>query len=142
MNGNELKRILQANNVVLAELAEKLNISPQALSNRLLRKTVKDQFIRDIEEVLGFKLKYDSSVVSSEGCSEASAGGSLEAIALLTSMLQKLENEKAEMRNKYEKRISQLEDLVSDLVKRIPEVPEELLASIDNIGTKKERMVG
>lgn len=142
MNGNELKRILQANNVVLAELAEKLNISPQALSNRLLRKTVKDQFIRDIEEVLGFKLSKDLPGVPSESHSEGSGGGSLETIALLTSMLQKSENEKEEMRKKYEARISQLEDLVSDLVKRIPAVPEELQSSVDNISAKKERMVG
>ena len=142
MNGNELKRILQANNVVLAELAEKLNISPQALSNRLLRKTVKDQFIRDIEEVLGFKLNKDLPYAPSESHTEGSGGGLLETIALLSSMLQKSENEKAQLRNKYDSRISQIEALVSDLVKRIPAVPDELQATIDNMGNKKECMVG
>lgn len=56
MSGNELKRKLVGNGVGLVELAGKLGLSQQAFSNRLTVKNVKPEFIKQIEEIVGFSL--------------------------------------------------------------------------------------
>jgi hypothetical protein len=56
MTGNELRRKLVGNGVGLVELAGKLGLSQQAFSNRLTVKSVKPEFVRQIEEVVGFSL--------------------------------------------------------------------------------------
>lgn len=60
MTGNELKRILLWNGVGITDLASKLGLSQQALSNRLTVKSVKSGFIKQIEEVVGFKIEEPS----------------------------------------------------------------------------------
>lgn len=57
MSGNELKRKLVGNGVGLVELAGKLGLSQQAFSNRLTVKNVKPEFIKQIEEIVGFSIE-------------------------------------------------------------------------------------
>ncbi len=56
MSGNELRRKLLGNGIGLVELAGKLGLSQQAFSNRLTVKNVKPEFLRQIEEIVGFSL--------------------------------------------------------------------------------------
>lgn len=56
MTGNELKRKLLSEGVGITELAGRLGLSQQAFSNRLTVKNVKPEFIRQIEEIVGFKI--------------------------------------------------------------------------------------
>ena len=48
MTGNELRNILKANGVVLADLARNLGMSQQVLNSRLNVKNLKIDFINDV----------------------------------------------------------------------------------------------
>lgn len=56
MTGDEVREILKKNGVVLSELADKLGLSNQALSNRLSVKYFKPEYMEQINEVLGKNL--------------------------------------------------------------------------------------
>lgn len=53
MTGDEVREILKNNGIVLSELAEKIGLSNQALSNRLGVKYFKPEYMAQINEVLG-----------------------------------------------------------------------------------------
>lgn len=53
MTGQELKQILRDAGVNLAQLAEKLNITPQGLNSRFLVKSVKLEYLEEINHALG-----------------------------------------------------------------------------------------
>lgn len=53
MTGQELKQILRDSGVNLAQLAEKLNITPQGLNSRFLVKSVKLEYLEEINAALG-----------------------------------------------------------------------------------------
>ena len=57
MKGVELKETLVRRGVVLSELSSKLGITPQGLSTKLNVKNVKPDFIKQIEEIVGFSLE-------------------------------------------------------------------------------------
>ncbi|WP_338875681.1 helix-turn-helix transcriptional regulator [Spirosoma sp. SC4-14] len=50
MTGSELRKKLEHSGISLTELAEKLNITPQALNSRLNAKEIKFSFILDLSE--------------------------------------------------------------------------------------------
>ncbi len=52
MTGNEAKQILQENGINLSQLAEELNLSPQAFSSRLSAKVFKRSYQFEINQVL------------------------------------------------------------------------------------------
>ena len=56
MTGLELKRKLLGNGIGITDLAGKLGMSQQALSNRFIVKNVKPEFINQIESIIGFSL--------------------------------------------------------------------------------------
>ena len=60
MKGFELKEFLTSKGVILSELAVKLGMSPQGLKHRFEVKNVKPEFIKQIEEVVGFKIEEPS----------------------------------------------------------------------------------
>ena len=60
MKGLELKEFLTSKGVILSELAVKLGMSPQGLKHRFEVKNVKPEFIKQIEEVVGFKIEEPS----------------------------------------------------------------------------------
>lgn len=62
MKGFELKEYLTSKGIILSELAVKLGMSPQGLKHRFDVKNVKPDFIRQIEEVVGFKVEGVKSV--------------------------------------------------------------------------------
>lgn len=53
MTGQELKQILRDEGINLANLADKLGITPQGLNSRLNRKSVKVEHLEEINAVLG-----------------------------------------------------------------------------------------
>lgn len=53
MTGQELKQKLRDSGVNLAQLAEKLNITPQGLNSRFLVKSVKLEYLEEINAALG-----------------------------------------------------------------------------------------
>ena len=53
MEGNEVRKALQANHINLAWLAEMLGITPQALSSRLNAKNFKPSYLIEITQILG-----------------------------------------------------------------------------------------
>lgn len=53
MEGNEVRKALQANHINLAWLAEQWSITPQALSSRLNAKTFKPGYLIEITQILG-----------------------------------------------------------------------------------------
>lgn len=57
MTGKELKLLLKSNNIVLSDLANKLGISQQNLSNKMKVKSVTLDFLNQIEEAIGFRLE-------------------------------------------------------------------------------------
>lgn len=52
MEGNEVRRILQQNNINLTWLAEKLGISPQGLNSRLNAKEFKRSYLIELTQIL------------------------------------------------------------------------------------------
>lgn len=56
MTGNELRNILKANGVVLAELARSLGMSQQVLNSRLSVKNLKIDFINDVQDATGINV--------------------------------------------------------------------------------------
>ena len=61
MSGKELKRLLLWNGIGISDLASKMAMTQQALSNRLTAKNVKPDFIEKIEDALGFKIEKPAS---------------------------------------------------------------------------------
>ena len=53
MEGNEVRKALQANHINLAWLSEQWGITPQALSSRLNAKTFKPGYLIEITQILG-----------------------------------------------------------------------------------------
>lgn len=53
MTGQELKQILRDEGVNLANLADKLGITPQGLNSRLNRKSIKVEHLEEINALLG-----------------------------------------------------------------------------------------
>lgn len=53
MDGNEVRKALQANHINLAWLSEQWGITPQALSSRLNAKTFKPGYLIEITQILG-----------------------------------------------------------------------------------------
>lgn len=65
MTGNEAKQILQENGINLSQLAEELNISPQAFSSRLNARIFKQSYQLEINSVLKrdiFDISIDSDL--------------------------------------------------------------------------------
>lgn len=56
MTGNELRNILKANGVVLADLARNLGMSQQVLNSRLNVKNLKIDFINDVMDATGINV--------------------------------------------------------------------------------------
>ena len=56
MSGNDLRSLLKYHNVVIKELAEKLGMSQQRFDQRLNNKTVKVDFLKSVQDALGFEL--------------------------------------------------------------------------------------
>lgn len=60
MSGHELRNKLLGKGIVLSELADALEISQQALSNRLNVKKLKLDFIQEVEKIVGFQIIEDN----------------------------------------------------------------------------------
>lgn len=58
MTGKELKDILSAKGIVLKNLADSLDISPQTLNSRLNAKSIKSDFLREISEFTGLNFQF------------------------------------------------------------------------------------
>jgi transcriptional regulator with XRE-family HTH domain len=56
MTGEEVRKILLENNVILSDLAIKLGITPQTLNSRFNARNFKEEYVSDIENILGFSL--------------------------------------------------------------------------------------
>ena len=65
MSGNDLRSLLKYHNVVIKELAEKLGMSQQRFDQRLNNKTVKVDFLKSVQDALGFELTAPSVANSS-----------------------------------------------------------------------------
>lgn len=66
MEGNEVRKTLQANHINLAWLARQLDITPQALSSRLNAQIFKPSYLIEIAQILGkdiFGIKSDQQPV-------------------------------------------------------------------------------
>ena len=64
MKGLELKDALAQKGVVFSDLAGKLGLTPQGLMHKFSVKNVKPEFIKQVEEALGFKVEPIPSVPS------------------------------------------------------------------------------
>jgi len=64
MKGLELKDALAQKGVVFSDLAGKLRLTPQGLMHKFSVKNVKPEFIKQIEEVVGFKVEPISTIPS------------------------------------------------------------------------------
>lgn len=56
MTGNDLRKKLLAEGVILTDVAKKLGMSQQAFSSRLNVKNLKVDFIQQVEEAVGFSV--------------------------------------------------------------------------------------
>lgn len=52
MSGQEIRDLLLDNDIVLADLAKKLGISPQALNSKLNAKNISVEFVEDISKAI------------------------------------------------------------------------------------------
>ena len=56
MKGIELKETLMQRGVVLSDLAARLGITPQGLANKFMVKNIRPDFIRQVENAVGFSI--------------------------------------------------------------------------------------
>lgn len=64
MTGEQLREILKDRGFNLSSIAELLEITPQTLNSRLRAKTIKDSFIKDIEEVTGTTIAHNIGAIN------------------------------------------------------------------------------
>lgn len=112
MSGNDLRSLLKYHNVVIKELAEKLGMSQQRFDQRLNNKTVKVDFLKSVQDALGFELTAPS-VANSSPLPEDS-----------TSVLIKMIQEELKLKNE---KLRQWEEKYEDLNKRY----QELLSAVE-----------
>ena len=66
MTGNEVKKILLENGYVLAEIAEKIGITPQSFQARLAVRFFKPEYLEQLNQILGKNL-FDINETSDKG---------------------------------------------------------------------------
>ena len=66
MKGFELKEYLVSKGVIFSDLAVKLGMSPQGLKHRFEVKNVKPEFVRQIEEAVGFKIEGTETITETQ----------------------------------------------------------------------------
>ena len=54
----DIKALLAHENVTMQEIAKKMNMSIQNLSNKLRNKTIKFEEARDIADILGYEIEF------------------------------------------------------------------------------------
>lgn len=64
MTGEQLREILKEKGYSLSKIAELLNITPQTLNSRLRAKTIKDEYVREIEDVTGNYITHNTGNVN------------------------------------------------------------------------------
>ncbi len=84
MSGEELKQILLSSGIKLNDVAERLELSPQALSRRLSVKNVKIDFVEKLENAIGIEIpiRRCTSTKPSEGISVNTGDGRNETFLL------------------------------------------------------------
>lgn len=61
MTGNEVRELLIGRGIVLSELSEKLNISPQTLNSRLNAKYFKEEYLKEINQIINISSFKDNN---------------------------------------------------------------------------------
>ncbi len=55
----DIKSLLARENITMQDVAKKLDISVQNLSNKLRSKTIRFETVREIADILGYDIKFE-----------------------------------------------------------------------------------